>query len=62
MSYKFMTMFLIMSHNHNCNLLSDLYKAYDGFAGFGYKHHYGMKHSDNEFINGYNHVNGIDNF
>jgi transposase len=55
-------MFLIMSHNHNCNLLSDLYKAYDGFAGFGYKHHYGMKHSDNEFINGYNHVNGIDNF
>jgi len=34
----------------------------DGLANFGYKKHYWVKHSANEFANGHNHINGIENF
>jgi len=39
-------------------IYSDCWKAYDGLA----KAHYRVKHSKNEFANGKNHINGIENF
>jgi len=41
---------------------SDGYKVYDGLVNYGYKKHYRVKHSENEFARGYNHINGIENF
>ncbi len=43
-------------------LYSDGLKPYDGLADFGYKRHYRIKHSHNEFAQGSNHINGIENF
>lgn len=43
-------------------LYSDGLKVYDGLADFGYKKHYRVKHSENEFADGNNHINGIENF
>ena len=43
-------------------IYSDGWKAYDGLADFGYKKHYRVKHGQNEFANGSNHMNGIENF
>ena len=43
-------------------LYSDGFKTYDGLADFGYKRHYRIKHSNNEFAQGTNHINGIENF
>ena len=43
-------------------IYSDGFKAYDGLADFGYKKHYRVKHSENEFADGHNHINGIENF
>ena len=40
----------------------DCWKAYDGFVDYGAKAHYRVKHSKNEFANGKNHINGIENF
>ena len=37
-------------------------KAYDGLVDYGAKAHYRVKHSKNEFANGKNHINGIENF
>ncbi len=41
---------------------SDGFKAYDGLVNYGYKKHFRVKHSENEFANGTNHINGIENF
>ena len=43
-------------------LYSDGFKTYDGLVDFGYKTHYRIKHSHNEFAKGRNHINGIENF
>jgi transposase len=43
-------------------IYSDGFKAYDGLADFGYKKHYRVKHGENEFAVGTNHINGIENF
>ena len=43
-------------------IYSDCRKAYDGLADYGAKAHYRVKHSKNEFANGKNHINGIENF
>ena len=43
-------------------LYTDGFKTYDGLADFGYKKHYRVKHSHNEFALGRNHINGIENF
>ena len=41
---------------------TDTFRTYDGLVNFGYKKHYRIKHSENEFAKGRNHVNGIENF
>ena len=43
-------------------IYSDGLKSYDGLVDFGAKAHYRVKHSKNEFANGRNHINGIENF
>lgn len=43
-------------------IYTDGFKTYDGLADFGYKKHYRIKHSQNEFAVGRNHINGIENF
>ena len=43
-------------------IYSDGFKTYDGLADFGYKKHYRVKHGENEFASGHNHINGIENF
>ena len=43
-------------------IYSDYWKAYDGLVDHGAKAHYRVKHSKNEFANGKNHINGIENF
>ena len=43
-------------------LYTDGFKTYDGLVDYGYKRHYRVKHSQNEFANGHNHINGIENF
>ena len=43
-------------------IYSDCWKAYDGLVDYGTKAHYRVKHSKNEFANGKNHINGIENF
>ena len=43
-------------------LYTDGFKSYDGLVDYGYKQHYRVKHSANEFANGRNHINGIENF
>jgi transposase len=43
-------------------IYSDEWKSYDGLVNKGYKKHYRVKHSNNQFSNGKAHVNGIENF
>ena len=43
-------------------IYSDGFKSYDGLVNYGYKHHYRVKHSENEFASGHAHINGIENF
>ncbi len=43
-------------------IYTDGFKTYDGLVDFGYKKHYRIKHSQNKFANGKNHINGIENF
>ena len=43
-------------------IYSDCWKAYDGLVDYGAKAHYRVNHSKNEFANGKNHINGIENF
>ena len=41
---------------------SDSFKTYDGLVNFGYRKHYRVRHGENEFAKGKNHINGIENF
>ena len=43
-------------------IYTDGWASYDGLVDFGAKAHYRVKHSQNEFANGRNHINGIENF
>ena len=43
-------------------IYSDGFKSYDGMVNYGYKRHYRVKHGENEFALGHNHINGIENF
>lgn len=43
-------------------IYTDGFRTYAGLVDFGYKKHYRVKHSENEFANGHNHINGIENF
>lgn len=38
------------------------FRTYDGLVNLGYKKHYRISHGKNEFANGRNHINGIENF
>ena len=40
-------------------IFTDGWKSYDGLVDYGYKQHYRVKHSDNQFVDGRNHINGI---
>jgi transposase len=46
----------------NTIIYTDGFKTYDGLADYGYKRHYRVKHGENEFATGHNHINGIENF
>ena len=41
---------------------SDSWRGYDGLVDLGYKKHYRVHHSHDEFANGKNHINGIESF
>jgi transposase len=43
-------------------IFTDCFKSYDGLVDYGYKEHFRVKHSKNEFADGKNHINGIENF
>ena len=43
-------------------IFTDVFKSYDGLIDYGYKHHFRIIHSKNEFAVGNNHINGIENF
>ena len=43
-------------------IYTDGFKTYDGLVNFGYKKHYRIHHGKNEFADGANHINGIENF
>ena len=43
-------------------LYTDGFKTYDGLVDYGYKEHYRVKHCENEFARGHNHINGIESF
>ena len=53
---------LLFSELVSSAIYSDCWKAYDGLVDYGVKAHYRVKHSKNEFANGKNHINGIENF
>jgi transposase len=46
----------------NAVVYSDGFRTYAGLVNYGYKRHYRVHHGDNEFANGHNHINGIENF
>lgn len=41
---------------------SDTWRGYNGLVDMGYKKHYRVKHGNNEFAKGKNHINGIESF
>lgn len=41
---------------------SDGWRGYNGLVDLGYKKHYRVHHSNNEFARGKNHINGIESF
>ena len=43
-------------------IYSDGFKSYDGLVNYGYKRYYRVKHGENEFVLGHNHINGIEIF
>ena len=54
---------IIKEHvNSGSEIYTDGFKAYDGLVDAGYKKHYRVIHSKNEFANGRKHINGIENF
>jgi transposase len=42
-------------------LYTDGFKTCDELVNYGYKKHYRVKHAENEFAIGNNHINGIEN-
>jgi transposase len=46
----------------NSVVYTDGFKTYEGLVNYGYKKHYRVKHGENEFADGSNHINGIENF
>lgn len=46
----------------DCTIYTDGWPVYDALVDFGYKKHYKVRHSQNEFANGTNHINGIESF
>ena len=48
--------------DNGAGIYTDGFKTYDGLADYGYKKHYRVKHGENEFATGNNHINGIENF
>lgn len=43
-------------------IYSDGFRTYDGPVNYEYKKHYRVQHGENEFADGHNHINGIENF
>lgn len=43
-------------------LHSDKWRGYDGLVDVGYKKHFRVNHSADEFVNGDSHINGIESF
>ena len=43
-------------------VFTDSFRTYDGLVSMGYKKHYRIAHGKNEFADGKNHINGIENF
>ena len=41
---------------------SDGWRGYDGLVDVGFKKHFRVNHSDNQFADGSNHINGIESF
>jgi transposase-like protein len=41
---------------------SDKWRGYDGLVDVGYSKHFRVNHSDNQFADGLNHINGIESF
>lgn len=48
--------------NTGAVIYSDGFRVYDALVNYGYKKHFRVQHVENEFANGRNHVNGIENF
>lgn len=48
--------------NEESTVYTDGFKTYDGLVDLGYKKHHRIKHDNNEFAVGSNHINGIENF
>jgi transposase len=48
--------------NEESTVYTDGFKTYDGLVDLGYKKHHRIKHDNNEFALGSNHINGIENF
>ena len=48
--------------NTGAIIYSDGFKSYDGLVNYGYKRHYRVKHGENDFGLGHNHITGIENF
>ena len=44
------------------SIYTDTFRSYDGLVNMGYKKHYRIVHSKDEFARGHNHINGIENF
>ncbi len=48
--------------DREATIYTDGFKVYDGLVDYGYKQHFRIKHSKNEFANQQNHIHGIENF
>jgi transposase len=48
--------------SEDSTVYTDSFRTYDGLVNMGYKKHYRISHGKNEFANGRNHINGIENF
>lgn len=54
---------IISEHvGHDVVVYTDGFRTYDGLVDFGYRRHYRVKHSANQFACGHAHINGIENF
>lgn len=53
---------IIEQADKEATLYTDGFKTYDGLVNYGYKEHFRIIHSDDEFARGHNHINGIENF